>query len=130
MVNQDTIADLISRLKNSTMAGNSSLEVPHSNFKEQILACLKGEGFIKSFSVEQDEKGFKFLRVEFSGKKEKFSLKGVRRMSKPSRRIYKGFRDIFPRVGRTIIVSTPQGVMTARSAKRQKMGGEELFEIW
>ncbi len=131
MVNQDTIGDLISRLKNSTMVRKREVSVPYSRFKREILEILKKEGFIKDVS-ENLRKGesFKSLDIELSKEDEKPKIEGVKRFSKPSCRKYKGYGDIFPEKTRTTIFSTPEGVMTAKEAKAKKIGGEELFKIW
>ena len=128
----DPIADLLARIRNANLAAKEELLVPVSKMSEAILKILAKEGFISSFAREGEglEKAF---RVELRyGPKRTRAITGLRRISRPGRRIYSQ-RDSLPRVlgGLGIaIISTSQGVMTDREAARRGIGGEILAHVW
>ncbi|MBI2940920.1 MAG: 30S ribosomal protein S8 [Chloroflexi bacterium] len=132
MVVNDPIADLLNRIRNGIIARHESVVVPTSRIKLAIAKILKEEGFVKDFELVKDSQN-RMMRIwlRYTGKKEPV-LTGLRRVSKPGLRVYAKADDM-PRVlhGMGIaIVSTPQGIMTARQARRQKVGGEVLCHIW
>ncbi len=131
----DPIADMLIGIKNAGNAGKESVVVPYSKIKFEIASLLSRTGYVASALSVQNKKGRKEQRMieikiarETSGPK----IKGVARMSKPSRRVYFGFRDVQPvRQGRgEIVLSTPKGLVTGKEARKQKIGGEVLFKIW
>lgn len=128
----DPIADLLTRIRNANLAYKEELLVPASRMNEAILRILDAEGFIAGFSAEGEgiERAFRvWLRY---GPKRERAITGLRRISKPGRRIYVR-RGSLPRVlgGLGIaIVSTSQGVMTDREAARRGIGGEVLAYVW
>ncbi len=131
MVN-DPVADLIVRLKNAAAVGETAVSLPFSNFKMAIAESLKGAGYVKT--VEKKGKKIKktldiTLACDAAGKPR---LSGVKRISKPGRRVYRASRELFAvAYGHgALILSTPKGVMTNTEARKQKIGGEALFEIW
>lgn len=131
MVN-DPVADLLVRLKNAAVLGQTSLSLPYSNFKMAIVQTLKGAGYVKA--VEKKGKKVRktldvILECDAAGKPR---LSGMKRISKPGRRVYRGARELFAiRYGHgALILSTPKGVLTNTEARKQKVGGEALFEIW
>ena len=124
----DPIADLLTRLKNAQKARKESLEIPYSRPKEEILKVLVAKEYVKSFKVVKDGK-FSVLKAELNLKIPQLNLK---RVSKPGQRIYSKSKEIKP-VLRGIghaIVSTPKGIMTDQEARRNKVGGEVLFEVY
>lgn len=129
----DPISDLLTRLRNAQSARHDSCAIPASGLKESILKILKDEGFIKSY-VRQESKPqdtlVAFLR--YTGKQRKPILNNLKRVSKPGCRIYRPYRDIRPILSGLgfSILSTPKGVLTDREARKQKVGGEVLCEIW
>ena len=128
----DPIADMLTRIRNATIAKHESVQIPASRMKLAIAKILKDEGFIKDFELVKDSQN-RMMRVwlRYTGKKEPV-LTGLRRVSKPGLRVYARSRQM-PRVlgGMGIaIVSTPQGIMTARQARRQNVGGEVLCYVW
>lgn len=129
----DPIADLLTRIRNAQHARHDSCTIPASGLKEGILKILKQEGFIKSF-VRQESKPQDQLVVflRYSGKQRKPLLERLKRVSKPGCRIYKSYRDLRPVLSGLgfSILSTPQGVLTDRQARQQKLGGEVLCEVW
>ena len=127
----DTISNMIISIKNAGNAGQASTSVPYSKLKQSIAEALKKEGFIKNFE-EKSEKGKKVLAIELFIENRVPKIKGVKRISKPSKRIYQKASEI--RLVKSgygaLIISTPAGVMSGRDARRAKLGGEALFTIW
>lgn len=129
MVSADPIADFISQLKNASMAGKRKVVVPHSKFKHEIAEVLRHQGFIYSVN-KKSKKTKKILEIELCAPDSKSVISDVERVSKPSRRVYSGVRDIYPKKHQTAVFSTPAGILTAGRAKEKNVGGEELFRIW
>jgi small subunit ribosomal protein S8 len=128
----DPISDLITRLRNGAMARHERVEMPHSHLKHNIVQVLKGEGFVDDVRVSEGD-GPKLLTVVLRyGRDRSSAIDGVRRVSAPGRRVYVRF-DRIPRVRSGMgvsILSTSKGVMTDREARKQRVGGELLCEIW
>lgn len=127
----DPIADMLTRIKNAQMARLETVLVPHSKIKFEIAKILKKENWIADFS-KKGKKSRKFIEIalKYSGNDPKIS--DVKRMSKPSRRMYIGAEDIKSvRQGYGFaIISTPQGLLTDKEAKTKHVGGELLCQIW
>ena len=128
----DPVAELIVHLSNAGAVGKASVSVPFSNFKMAIADKLKDAGYVKA--VEKKGKKVRktldiVLKYDESGG---CSIKGVRRISKPGRRVYKNAHEIVPvRYGYgSLLISTPKGIMTDKEARKARIGGEALFEIW
>lgn len=128
----DPIADMLSRIRNAATARHDRTEMPHSHLKERIASVLKAEGYIDDVRVSDGE-GAKTLTLVLRYAKGKDTvIDGIRRVSAPGRRVYVR-HDRIPQVrsGMGIsILSTSRGVMTDRSARAQKVGGELLCEVW
>ncbi len=128
----DPIGDLLTRIRNANLASKEELLVPVSKMNRAILAILEREGFIAGFE-EEGEGVHRALRVRLKyGRNRERAITGLRRISKPGRRIYAG-RGELPRVlgGLGIaILSTSQGVMTDREAARRGIGGEVVAYVW
>jgi len=128
----DPIGDFIVRIKNASAVGKETVSVPHSKFKMAVADKLKEIGFIKSI----DRKGKKIKKTLEIGlvydKEGNPRISGVKRISKPGRRLYRSVDEIHPvKYGKgSLVLSTPQGVMTDKEAKKTRVGGEALFEIW
>jgi len=128
----DPIADMITRIKNSSEAGGDFAVVPYSKIKMALATILKKEGFIKEVT-KKGKKVNKNLEVELLYDENKRpKIKGINRISKLSRRVYSKSKDLRPIKNRLskIIVSTSKGIMTGREAREANLGGEILFEIW
>ncbi len=128
----DPIADMLTRVRNAIAMRHSNVLVPASNMKIAIARILKEEGYIQDFEVTQDQpQAVIRIRLKY-GAGRKSVLTGLRRISKPGRRVYAGTRDLpYVLSGMGVaIVSTPRGVMTGREARRQGVGGEVLCYIW
>lgn len=128
----DPIGDFINQIKNAGAVKKASVSIPFSNFKLSIAEKLKAEGWVKG--VEKKGKKVKktldvILKYNEDGKA---FIQGVKRVSKPGRRIYRGFSEINPvKYGYgAVILSTPKGIKTDKEAKKEKVGGEALFQIW
>lgn len=127
----DPIADMIIALKNAGSVGRESVVIPHSKLKESILGLLKKEGYIKDVEVKESGSKRSLHVTLFVGKGES-KIRGVRRYSKPSKRVYKKapeIRSVKNGYG-LLVMTTPNGVMTGKEAKKDKVGGEALFAIW
>jgi small subunit ribosomal protein S8 len=132
----DPIADMLARIRNASMARHQSTVMPASKVKAAIAEILKAEGFIADFRNEEPVEGankFPQLRVVLKYNREKdAAFAGIRRVSRPGRRVYVGHESI-PRVLSGLgvsILSTSAGVMTDKEARRRKVGGELLCEVW
>lgn len=130
MVN-DKVSNLIIKLKNASNAGKAVVSVPQSKFVEAILELLKKENFIKDFT-KKGKKVIKTIDVELLYTDGEPRISDVERISKLSRRIYKGVKRITPvRNGFGIMVlTTPKGILSDKVAKKEGVGGEALFKIW
>ena len=128
----DTIADLLTRIRNANSAKHDTVQIPASNMKKAICQILVDEGYIKSFSVEEDGKqGVITVTLKYLEGKTPV-IQGLRRVSKPGLRIYSSVEDM-PKVMKGLgvaIISTSKGVMTDREARKQNVGGEVLAFIW
>lgn len=127
----DQIANMITIMKNGSRTGKESVVFPYSNMKNAIANCLKKEGFIKDFS-KKTKKGKPVLEVELLYNESKPKINEVERVSKQSRRVYLGVREIHSiRKGTGLLVlSTPKGILSGLEAKKEQVGGEALFKIW
>jgi small subunit ribosomal protein S8 len=128
----DPIADLLTRIRNATMAKHGSLVVPRSHLKLAIVKILKEEGFIEGYvEVESAHQGAIKVFPKYDTKNQGV-IRGLTRISKPSRRVYVGKQGI-PQVRNGLgiaILTTPRGVITDRRARREGVGGEVLCYIW
>jgi small subunit ribosomal protein S8 len=128
----DPIADMLTRIRNAALARHERAEMPHSNLKEHLAGVLKGEGFIDDVRVSEGEGPKTLVLVLRYGRDRQSAIDGVRRVSTPGRRVYVR-HDRIPRVRSGMgvsILSTSRGVMTDKEARRQRVGGELLCEIW
>ena len=123
----DPIADMLTRIRNAHLALHKVVSVPRSKMKESIAAILKQEGYVDDVAVEDEA-----ITIALKYHKGKPAISGLKRVSKPGRRYYSGAKDIpWVRSGLGInIVSTPKGLMTGRKARREKLGGEILCNVW
>jgi len=128
----DPIADLLTRVRNAAQAQHKTVDVPASGLKTEICRVLKEEGYIGEFTVVEEPKpGSIRIHMKY-GRDRKAVLQGLKRISKPSLRVYAGSQDIkMVCSGLGIsIVSTSEGVMTGKKARNAKVGGEVLCEVW
>ena len=131
----DRVGDFIIRLQNASMIGSKTVVAPYSSHIEAIARKLKSLGYLSDVEVVAigDSEVKKNLKVTLVyGDKGEPKLRGVKRISKPGRRLYVGHEDAHSVAGGTgaRIISTPSGILTDREARKTHVGGENLFEIW
>ena len=128
----DPVADMLTRIRNANSAKHETVDVPASNLKKAIAQILLDEGYIKSYTIEDNgTQGVIRITLKYVGKKEKV-ISGLRRVSKPGLRVYAG-ADELPKVLKGLgiaIISTSKGVMTDKKARENHVGGEVLAFIW
>ena len=128
----DTIADMITRIRNASSAKHDSVDIPASNVKKAIAQILLDEGYITSFNVEEDGKqGVIHITLKYGQNKSQI-INGIRRVSKPGLRIYTNVEDM-PKVMKGLgiaILSTSKGIMTDKAARKANVGGEVLAFVW
>ena len=128
----DSVADMLTRIRNANAAKHDTVEVPASNMKKAIAQILVDEGYINGFTVEEDGKqGIITITLKY-GPNRSPVITGLRRVSKPGLRIYTSCEDM-PRVMKGLgvaILSTPKGVMKDKDARKANVGGEVLAFIW
>lgn len=132
MVMTDPIADFLTRIRNANMVRHESLEVPASNMKLAIAEILKNEGFIKDFSVKEDDKQNVIKVFLKYGKNNERVITGLKRISKPGLRVYAKTGEV-PKVLNGLgiaIISTSEGVVTDKEARAKNVGGEVLAYVW
>ena len=131
-MNTDPIADMLTRIRNASMANHTRIVMPSSKIKVAIGKILLEEGFIGACDVIEEKPQSKLaLTLKHTGKGNPV-ITGLTRISKPGRRLYTGYQQIpWVRSGLGInILSTPQGLMTGRNARRAKIGGEIICNVW
>ena len=128
----DPIADMLSRIRNASSASHEDVLIPASKIKENIARILADEGYVQKYETVADEAHPAIKIVLRYSEERESAIAGLRRISKPGRRVYKGAREL-PRVlgGLGVaIISTSRGVMTDRQARREGVGGEVLAYVW
>jgi small subunit ribosomal protein S8 len=128
----DPVSDMLTRIRNAGRAGHAETTCPSSKMKLAVARVLKEEGFIDDAQVEAVE-GMPRLRIKLRyGAQGQLLIDGIRRVSRPSRRVYVGAAEI-PKVRNGLgisVLSTNKGVMSDRAAREQRVGGEILCEVW
>lgn len=136
MVN-DTIGDMLTRIRNACMAKKTIVAIPLTRMNQQIAQILEREGFIQNFQISEDSK-YLNLRLKYTskqvynGKRKESCITNLKRISKPGLRIYSNSKEI-PRIlggAGIVILSTPSGILTDREARSFGVGGELLCSIW
>jgi small subunit ribosomal protein S8 len=125
----DSIADLLTRIRNAGTARKQTVVMPYSKLKAQVAEILKTNGFIEDVKVTKDG-GFQSLELTLSSDPE--TITALQRVSKPGRRVYTSAKDIPVVLGGRglVIVSTSNGVMTGREAYKKGLGGELICKVW
>lgn len=134
----DVISDMLVQIKNAQMVKKPEVFVPFSKLKFEIAKILKKEGFVEEVEKvkRKIEKGKKkpkpFIKIKLKYEEGIGAISGIKRISKPGQRIYMGYKELRPKVvGKGVLVlSTSKGILTHKEAKKLKVGGEVLFEIW
>ena len=130
----DPIADMLTRIRNANLAMHPTVSMPSSKLKEQVARLLASEGYVEGYDVAEAVRGTELtVRLKFQGKGNRDRvIHGLRRLSRPGRRVYKGADDLPRSQGGmgTVIVSTSQGLLPDREARRRRLGGELMCEVW
>jgi small subunit ribosomal protein S8 len=133
MAANDTIADMLTRIRNACLVRHQTTNVPSTKMTRSIAKVLKDEGFIADFEeVGEGVKKYLVVSLKYKGKNRQPIIRAMRRVSKPGLRVYKNRKEL-PRVLGGIgiaIISTSSGIMTDREARRQGVGGEVLCYVW
>lgn len=128
----DPIADMLTRIRNANRMKQEKVDIPSSRLKLELAKVLKDEGYVKSVKLVKDRKQG-LIRIYLKYVDEEMPvIQGMKRISKPSRRVYVG-TDAIPRVigGLGVaILSTPKGILTGKRAKKENVGGEILCHVW
>ncbi|MGH7692593.1 MAG: 30S ribosomal protein S8 [Candidatus Dormibacteria bacterium] len=128
----DPIADMLTRVRNANLAGHERVEMPASKVKAEIARVLREQGYVADFGLVEGALHPRLWLQFKPATRQGRPLTGLRRVSRPGLRVYRGNRDI-PRVFGGLgvsVVSTSKGIMTGREARQQRIGGEVLAEVW
>ena len=128
----DPIGDMFSRIRNGQMRSLNSIDIPSSNFRQNILKILKDEGYIKDYYIEKTENNKVNLKINLKYYEGDPVIKEIKRISKPGRRVYSRATSI-PKVMNGLglaILSTPKGVMSDSDAKKNNVGGEIICKVF
>lgn len=132
MTMTDPIADMLTRIRNANIVKHESLEIPASNIKKEIAEILKNEGFVKNVEyIEDDKQGIIRVFLKYGAKEERV-ITGLKRISKPGLRVY-AKREELPKVLNGLgvaLISTSEGVLTDKEARKRNVGGEVLAYVW
>ena len=127
----DPISDMLTRIRNAQAVGHTTVKIPFSKLKYNLAQLLAAEGFVKN-AFHQGRKVNKVIEIELKYEDKLPAIKQIKRISKPGQRIYKSRDELKPiKHGYGIaVISTSQGLLTDKEAKKRKIGGEVLCEIW
>ena len=133
----DSISDMLTRIRNASLAKKANVNIPFTNLNQELAQILEKEGFIQNFQLSLDSNDI-IIRLKYRSKKlyrgktKESCITNLRRISKPSLRIYANYREIPRILGGTgiVIISTPSGIMTDRDARSRQLGGELLCSVW
>lgn len=126
----DTLANMLVSIKNAGLVNKTSVVIPSSKMKVAVLELLKREGYVKAINITEGIKPTVEIALVYVNKLPRIT--NVKRVSKPSKRVYAGVKDIESvKYGHGIsVLSTPKGIMTDKEARKEMVGGEVLFKIW
>ena len=128
----DPISNMLIAIKNGAMVSKKTVVVPFSKNKIAIAECLKDSGFVANISKKTEKNNVPVIEIELAYPMGKSRITDVKRVSKPSRRVYMGVREIHSiksGYGMTVF-STPKGILSDKQARKEQVGGEVLFMIW
>jgi small subunit ribosomal protein S8 len=129
----DPIADMLTRIRNAIIARHESTDIPYSNIKFSVAKLLKDEGYVRNYKIFVDESRKKLIKVYINyDELSRSVITGLRRVSKPGRRVYVRSEDIGRAKGKTgiAVISTSKGLMSDSQARGNHLGGELLFRVW
>jgi small subunit ribosomal protein S8 len=130
-MNTDPIADMLTRIRNAAAVRQSSISLPHSNIKESVARILQKSNFVDGVDVNEDGQ-FKMLTVRINADGQNARITEIKRLSTPGRRLYSSADEI-PVVKRgrgVVIISTSKGLMTGKEARKQRLGGELICQVY
>ena len=127
----DPIADMLTRIRNANSARHESVGIPASKMKREIAQILLDEGYIKGFNIVEDSKQG-ILTIDLKYKDEQKVISGLKRISKPGRRMYVSASEVPSVLGGLgiAIISTSHGLLTDKEARKQNVGGEVVCYVW
>lgn len=127
----DPIADMLTRMRNAIMIKAEKVDIPASRIKLEIAKLLKEEGFIRAYKILKDKKQG-VLRISLKYIENRSVITGVKRISTPGRRSYCGYKEIVPVMGGVgiVVLTTPKGIVTDSTCKKEKVGGEIIAQVW
>nr|ARO90980.1 30S ribosomal protein S8 [Corynoplastis japonica] len=129
----DTISDMLTRIRNASLARHQIVQVPSTKVTKSIVQVLKQEGFILSFEeIDDDQRQYLFIYLKYKGKKRLPIITSLKRISKPGLRIYCNHKELPKVLGGlgVAIISTSKGIVTDKTARHNGLGGEVLCYIW
>jgi small subunit ribosomal protein S8 len=125
----DPISDMLTRIRNAQLVNKREVAIPYSNLKFEIAKLLKTKKFISAVAKQDQEQGFPLILITLK----KDGIKGIDRVSKPGKRVYLKVQDLPTqfKYGRgTVVISTSKGIIDANTAKKEKLGGEIICQVW
>lgn len=128
----DPVADMLTRIRNANLGFKEEVMMPSSKLREEIARILATEGFVESYEVHPSEPGRELrIRLKYGPDRTRV-IQGLRRVSSPGRRVYRGADELPRSVGGLglVVVSTSQGLLPDREARRRRLGGEIVCEVW
>lgn len=127
----DPIADMLTRIRNAVLIKNEKVDIPASKMKVEVAKILKEEGFIKSYKIIKDKKQG-ILRITLKYTENEPMITGLKRISKPGRRVYVGKGEVPKAMGGVgvAIVTTSKGILTDKECRRDGVGGEVICHVW
>jgi small subunit ribosomal protein S8 len=131
-MNTDPIADMLTRIRNGNQAVKHTVSMPSSKLKVEVARILAAEGFIEGFGVKEKGPAHELtVNMKYAPGRTRV-IKGIRRVSSPGRRVYRGASDLPRSQGGlgVVVVSTSQGLLPDREARRRRLGGEIICEVW
>lgn len=131
-MSKDMIGDFLTIIRNGVLASKKSVTCSYSRMRQNLAQILKDEGFIKDFSIDENESSFKDLTIHLKYVQGESVIHELTRISKPSSRMYSAISEVRPVIGGlgVSILTTNKGVMTAKQAKTHNVGGEVICTVW
>lgn len=132
MSHTDPIADMLTRIRNASKVEKEKVEIPYSKVKEEITKVIQKEGYVAGYEVKKDFPSKLVVKLKYKSGGKVNVIEGLKRVSKPGRRVYAGVGNIPKVLGGmgVAIISTSKGIYTGKECEKNNMGGEVLFDIW
>ncbi len=132
MSHTDPVADMLTRIRNAIGVNKLSVEMPYSKLKESIAKVIQKEGYINGYEVNKEFPSKLIVKLKPKSDGKLNTIEGLKRVSKPGRRVYSGVEDIPKVIGGmgVSVISTSKGILTGKECEKNNIGGEILFNIW